>query len=106
METFNVVDFIGTNRAISHSDGEKLFSVLSKMDLSKYQIIFDDLSTATTAFLNASIGKLIVTTGIKANNFNYSVTSQRIRSKILRVMANAENYEYSDGVIDVTLENI
>jgi hypothetical protein len=60
MENINIATIIGGNIAVSTSDGETVFSELSKHLKEKETISldFENISILTTAFLNAAIGQL------------------------------------------------
>ncbi|HEY9363627.1 MAG TPA: STAS-like domain-containing protein [Chitinophagaceae bacterium] len=60
MENLNIAAIIGGNIAVSTSDGEIVFSNLSKQLNKKEKISLDfaKISILTTAFLNAAIGQL------------------------------------------------
>lgn len=60
MEHLNISSIIGGDIAVSTSDGEIVFSELSKCLKGKEKVTLDfkDISVLTTAFLNAAIGQL------------------------------------------------
>jgi hypothetical protein len=60
MENINIAATIGSNIAVSTSDGEIIFTNLSKHLNEKEKIClnFANISILTTAFLNAAIGQL------------------------------------------------
>lgn len=71
-----LTEVLGKSIAILHSDGLKVYNAIMEEFASSgfVKISFEGISTCTTAFLNASIGKLLI-------NFPHSVE----RLEILKV---------------------
>jgi hypothetical protein len=87
----SVSDIIGKNSAILHSDGLKLYEVI-KSNIGKgiIDLSFKGIVHCTTAFLNASIGKLLVE---NPNFLSYikcrDIADDFISEKIKLVISNA-----------------
>lgn len=80
MENINIAAIIGGNIAVSTSDGEIVFSNLSKQlnEKEKISLDFANISILTTAFLNAAIGQLY-------NGNNYPTNFLNEHLKIINV---------------------
>ncbi|WP_339757517.1 STAS-like domain-containing protein [Algoriphagus aquimarinus] len=58
----NLTEILGKKIAILHSDGLKVFAAIMEELVAEGHFIlnFEGISTSTTAFLNASIGKVLM----------------------------------------------
>ena len=89
-----IVDVIGKKSGILHADGLKLYSTLiaELVNSSKIEVSFAGLEHCTTAFLNASIGKLIMNKPDVVHQLVYLETQKDIlMEKIKNVTKNALN---------------
>ena len=89
----SVSEVIGKNSAILHSDGLKLYDVLrSSVEKGGVDLSFKGIIYCTTAFLNASIGKLLVENPKFSTLIKYSdIADDSINQKIKLVIINAND---------------
>lgn len=86
-----VKEILGKNIAILHSDGLKVFSVIIEELVEKNQIKLDfsGISTCTTAFLNASIGKFLINSPESVEKLEITGIDDSVSEKIEWVKQNA-----------------
>lgn len=62
VKAIKIIDIIGKSSAVLHSDGLKLYNAIveSYKQGNEFHISFSGLAHCTTAFLNASIGKYLL----------------------------------------------
>ncbi len=86
-----VKEILGKNIAILHSDGLKVFDVIIEelVDNKKVTLDFTGISTCTTAFLNASIGKFLINSPESVRDLETTGTDESTLEKIEWVKQNA-----------------
>lgn len=92
----NIAEVIGKSSAVLHSDGLIVFSAMIESYTNKGKVIlsFKNLTHCTTAFLNASIGKFLISveSPLAARKQLLIIdlnTDSLINTKIKRVIENA-----------------
>lgn len=97
-----ISEVIKQSNAISHSDGLKLYDyVLLNLKGKAYILSFDGINRVSTAFLNASIGKLFIDGLFQEDFVDKAETKDIILKKIDSVLANAKNPDvYNQAVND------
>lgn len=106
-EVIDISTLLQNDKAISHSQGLCIYEKIKSLPFESYILSFENISIATTSFLNASIGKLTVDYGEeKISSLNINCKNSRIASKINRVIDNALNYEAHDQIVDNLLHTI
>lgn len=99
--TINISEIIKTSKALSHADGLILYQfIVDNTESKNYVIVFDGIERISTAFLNASIGKLILEKRFGLSNIDYESAKMLIQKKINSVVANANNHVSYDESID------
>ena len=103
--TIEIRNIIGSSNAISQSDGSVVFKVLEKENLnnSNVTIDFNNIQFLSTAFLNASIGRLAQMYSaeiIKKLEFIFPKERGMFKSKVDRVIENAGLGDYYDKIVD------
>lgn len=101
--TIEIKNIIGTTNAISQSDGYKIYQLIEKHNVNDIVIDFNNINFLSTAFLNASIGRLAQMYSfdqIKALNFLYPEDKDVFRKKVERVLENAALGDYYDKIVD------
>lgn len=103
----SVSEIIGKNSAILHSDGLKLYQILKEnVEKRKMRLSFKGILYCTTAFLNASVGKLLVEHPGLTNSLDYNdVNDNAINEKIRLVIENVEDAKRRD-TLDSSSRNI
>ena len=99
----DIKNIIGTSNAISQSDGHVLYQRLEKENLTGIIIDFNNIQFLSTAFLNASIGRLAQRYPFDfMQKINYIIPDGRdvFKSKIDRVLSNAALGDYYNQIVD------
>lgn len=100
-----IKNIIGSSNAISQSDGHALYEKLVGANLSDVVIGFNNIQFLSTAFLNASIGKLAGKYPKSViSNLKFDIPKDRnlFKSKIDRVIDNAFLDNFSQIVNEAT----
>mgnify|MGYP001266696391 CR=1 FL=1 len=97
-----ISDVIQQSNAISHSDGLRLYDhVILNLKGKDYTLSFQGINRVSTAFLNASIGKLFIDGYFKEGFIDREETREIILKKIESVISNAKNPDvYNQAVND------
>lgn len=81
-----IKEIIGKSSAVLHSDGVKVYSAIvdAFTRSNKVELSFDGLEICTTSFLNASLGKLIISNKslfdkLGLVNFDHSMINEKIQ---------------------------
>lgn len=84
-----IIDILNKKNAISRTQGLKLYNIL--IELNPSEISFEGIERVSTAFLNASIGKLYYSGKIQSSDVNYiySDVNTIIEEKVNDVIENA-----------------
>lgn len=100
--TIEIRNIIGSNNAITHSAGELLYNELTQKKEDNVTIDFANIMLVSSAFLNASIGKLAIKYPefLKTIHFNVPEDKHIIKKKIDKVIENASLGDHYDGLID------
>jgi len=100
--TIEIKNIIGSQNAISHTSGDLLFNELSTKKIDDLTIDFNSIVHVSTAFLNASIGKLAILYPelIKRMKFIIPSGKEVIKKKIDTVIDNALLGDVHDGHVD------
>lgn len=95
---------IKATNAISQSDGLELYSFIKCLPKGKeYVLSFEGINRVSTAFLNASIGKLIIDGEYNTSQIDRETASSIVLTKLDRVSENAKFYpKYNEIVKDAT----
>jgi hypothetical protein len=90
MNKFSISSIIGKNSAILHSDGLMLFEKIKDVN-EPFIVSFEGIEHCTTAFLNASIGKLLAEDPKKSAILGFEGLSGNdyLESKVKLVLENA-----------------
>ncbi|WBL42304.1 DUF4325 domain-containing protein [Algoriphagus halophytocola] len=80
----NLAEILGKKIAILHSDGLKVFGAIMEelVENGQFTLNFDGISTSTTAFLNASIGKVLMNSPEAVEKMQIKNADAGILSKI------------------------
>lgn len=89
--SLKIIDVIGKNSAVLHSDGLKVYDSIVQLYNSskKLSISFEGLTHCTSAFLNASIGKFLLVSENKdeiLKNLTYTHQTEEIKKKLDQVV--------------------
>lgn len=97
-----IFDIIHSPYAIDRSEGVKIYDLIRNQDPSQITISFLDIKQISTAFLNASIGKLAIEIGEKVKSLDYVFPDDRplFKEKIEDVIENALLGEKYDLLLD------
>ncbi|KQS50050.1 MAG: STAS-like domain-containing protein [Flavobacterium sp.] len=100
-----IKNIIGSSNAISQSDGFAVYKVLEKGNLNndKITIDFSNIQLLSTAFLNASIGRLAqmhAPETIKNLHFIFPKEKNMFEVKVNKVLENAILGDYFDKIVD------
>ena len=101
--TIEIKNIVGSSNAISQSDGHALYELLEKQNPNDIVIDFKNIQFLSTAFLNASIGRLALRyTKEVMKNVKYLIPEERtvFQSKIDRVIENAGLGDYYNQIVD------
>lgn len=100
----NISEIIKTPKALSHADGLILYQyIIDNTEDSNYVITFEGIEWISTAFLNASIGKLILDRRFGVSNVDLESAKILIQKKIKNVVTNAKNHvSYDESIDDAT----
>ena len=92
-----IVEAIGKTSAILHSDGLIVYEKLKASEL-PIELCFSGIDHCTTAFLNASVGKLLIEEPDKAKQIKYTGIegNDYLQSKVDLVLQNATNEKKKD----------
>ncbi|MBC7000235.1 DUF4325 domain-containing protein [Cytophaga sp. FL35] len=98
----NISTVINQSNAISHSDGLRLYDyVITNLKGKDFILSFGGINRVSTAFLNASIGKLFVDGYFSESFIDKTSTKEIILKKIESVISNAKNPDiYNQAVND------
>lgn len=91
---------INASNAISHSDGLKLYKHLENVGGVDFLLSFEGINRVSTAFLNASIGKMVVEGTFRESMVDRSKTKEIVLKKIDSVIANAKNFHKYNEIVD------
>lgn len=99
-----ISEVIKTSNALSHADGLILYQyIVHNVKDKDYTISFDEIERISTAFLNASLGKLILNNKFKPTNIDYPSAKLLVKKKINNVVTNANNYvSYNKSIDEAT----
>ncbi|WP_194972533.1 STAS-like domain-containing protein [Aquiflexum lacus] len=88
-----IQEILSKNIAILHSDGLKVYNALTEEFAlrNEFSLSFESIETCTTAFLNASIGKLLLNAPESVKKMKIIEASEDILKKIEWVKENALN---------------
>jgi len=88
-----LIEILGKNIAILHSDGLKAYNAIMEELASEnhFSLNFEGVSTSTTAFLNASIGKVLMNSPEAAEKMEIHGADDAVLEKIKWVKENALN---------------
>jgi Mor family transcriptional regulator len=97
-----VGQIIGSDRAISSSDGEKLYEVLFHNFFEIRSLDFTNIKYLSSAFLNESLGKIVL---VKNNDLNgvkfvYPEGNSIFSSKVKDVIQNSLLGDVYDSMVD------
>lgn len=100
--TIDIKNIINSQNAISHTSGDVLFNELRTKQIDDLTIDFNSIAHVSTAFLNASIGKLaqLYPSLIRRINFIIPPDKDIIKTKISEVIDNALLGDVHDGRVD------
>jgi hypothetical protein len=100
--TLFISKIIKQDNAISHSDGLTLYDYISSnLKGSEFVLSFKDINRVSTAFLNASVGKLYMDGMFNETFVDKKNTDEMIIKKIESVLFNARNHDiYNQAVND------
>ncbi|MBN3583367.1 STAS-like domain-containing protein [Algoriphagus aestuarii] len=84
-------EILSKNIAILHSDGLKVYNaIMEELAQDKhFKLSFEGITTSTTAFLNASIGKLLMNSPEALNKMEIVSAEESVLEKIEWVKENA-----------------
>lgn len=91
---------IDATNAISHADGLEVYNHVKALGSNKIILSFDGINRVSTAFLNASIGKMILDKSYRDEFIDKSNTKEIILKKIESVKTNAKNHIMYDKIVD------
>ena len=91
----SIVQIIGKNIAILHSDGLKVYDAIIQelVEKNSASVSFDSINYCTTAFLNASLGKVWMNAPEFAKSIEILFASPELINKASLVRENALNKE-------------
>ncbi|PZR24443.1 MAG: hypothetical protein DI539_00255 [Flavobacterium psychrophilum] len=100
--TIDLKNIIGSSNAITHSAGDLLYNELTSKKSDTIIIDFNNIILVSSAFLNASIGKIFIKYPdfFKKISFNIPEDKQIIQKKIDKVIENASTGDFYDGLVD------
>ncbi len=100
--TIEIKNITGSSNAISHSAGDLLYQKLTSDKSDKIVIDFNNIMLVSTAFLNASIGKLALKYPEFLAKISFIVPEDKsiIQKKIDKVIENASMGDFYDGLVD------
>jgi len=103
--TIEVKNIIGSSNAISQSDGYVVYKALEKENLNNSDVVvdFNDIQFLSTAFLNASIGRLAQMYSpqvMKKLDFIFPQGRDMFKQKVERVLENAQLGDFYDKIVD------
>lgn len=97
-----IKNIIGSSNAITNSAGDLLYNELTGKHKDEIVIDFNNILLVSTAFLNASIGKLAVKSPEFLKKISYIIPDDKkiIQMKIDKVIENASMGDFYDGLVD------
>lgn len=103
--TIEIKNIIGSSNAISQSDGYELYKALQKENLNNSNVVvdFNNIQFLSTAFLNASIGRLAQMYSpevMKKLAFIFPQGRDIFKQKVDRVLENALLGDFYDKIVD------
>lgn len=110
--TVNISDVLNSKDAILHSEGLKVFDLIDKAISKKEPVTlsFTGLRNCSSAFLNASIGKLYINYPSETINlyFKYNGINKKpmLKERIDQVIENAKDYKYHDKLVDEAIDEL
>lgn len=101
MQTLSIYSIFNKSNVISHSDGVKLYSLLRNSSVGDIIVVsFKDIERASTGFLNASIGRLVLKNPDFYDKIKFIDATEMIEKKIFAVLNTSRISEKYDTLVD------